>query len=282
MVLLSFFRSSAGLNHRQKNKDSGIALMGYVFTYNDAIAWHQRREHPDIRAQIRMENRLICRMLNPLKGQSVLDIGCGTGEGLLALSEAGLQVTGLDPSPHMLEFASRKMGNQADLHRGTAEDLPFDDNSFTYACMVNTLEFTDFPIRALEEAFRVTKDKVFIGIMNRHSFQSAWLRTVRIFTRNIWSNAVFFTVWEMKRMTRSLVGNVPFSWRSANLVPIPFGSFFRKSGYFELISKNPLSPFIGITVIPVPMFRTRPLELKCRPSPAAGTVAGLARSKRSQ
>ena len=256
--------------------------MGYVFTYNDASAWYKRLEHPDIRAQIRMENRLMCRMLNPLKGQTVLDIGCGTGEGLLSLADAGLQVTGLDPSPYMLEFASKKMGNQADLHRGAAEDLPFDDNAFTYACMVNTLEFTNFPVRAMEEAFRVAKDKVFIGILNRHSFQAAWLRTVRIFSRNIYSNADFFTVWEMKRMTRSLVGNVPFSWRSANLCPIPLGRFFRKSGHFEVISKNPLSPFIGMAIIPVPRFRTRPLELKCRTSPAAGTVAGLARSKRSQ
>ncbi|MGE0086700.1 MAG: class I SAM-dependent methyltransferase [Desulfococcaceae bacterium] len=255
--------------------------MGYVFTYNDASAWHQRLKHPAVRARIRMENRLMCRMLNPLKGQTVLDIGCGTGEGLLALSEAGLQVTGLDPSPHMLAFASKKMGNQADLHRGAAEDLPFDDNTFTYVCMINTLEFTDVPLKALEEAFRVAKDKVFIGIMNRHSVRAAWLRTVRIFTRNIYSNANFFTVWKIKRMTRSLVGNVPFSWRSANLFPIPLGRFFRKSGYFEVVSKNPLSPFIGMTVIPVPRFRTRPLELKCRPSPAAGTVAGLARSKRS-
>ncbi len=256
--------------------------MGHVFTYNDAGAWCKRLEHPDIRAQIRMRNRLMCRMLSPLKGQTVLDIGCGTGDGLLALSEAGLQVTGLDPSAHMLEFASQKMGSQADLHRGVAEDLPFDDNAFTYACLSDTLEFAENPLKAMEEAFRVAKDKVFIGILNRHSLRASWLRTVRLFTRNIWSNANFFTLWQIKDMTRSLVGNVPFSWRSANLFPIPFGRLFRKTGYFELVSKNPFSPFIGMTVIPVPRFRTRPLELKCSPRPAAGTVAGLARSKRSE
>jgi len=256
--------------------------MGYVFTYEDAIAWHEQMQHPHIQAKLRMENRLMCRMLHPLKGQTVLDIGCGTGERLMALSDAGLHVTGLDPCEQMLAFASEKMGNQADFHQGVAEDLPFDDNSFTYAIMVNTLEFTDIPIKALEEAFRVTKDKVFIGIMNRHSFQTAWRRTVRMFIRNIYSNARFFTIWQMKRMTRELVGNVPFSWRSANRIPIPFGRFFHVPGQFEVFSKNPLSPFIGMTIIPVPRFRTRPLELKCRPSPASGTVAGLARSKRSQ
>ncbi|MEZ4527164.1 MAG: class I SAM-dependent methyltransferase [Desulfobacterales bacterium] len=256
--------------------------MGYVFTYNDASAWERRMENPGLRAQIQMENRVMCRMLHPLKGQTVLDIGCGTGEGLAALSEAGLQVTGLDPSEPMLALASGKMGNRADLHRGAAEDLPFDDNAFTYVCLSNTLEFADDPLKAMEEAFRVAKDKVFIGILNRHSLRASRLRTVRLFTRNIWSNANLFTVWQMKRMTRTLVGNVPFSWRSANLVPIPFGRFFRKSGYAELISKNPISPFIGMTVIPVPRFRTRPLELKRSPRPAAGTVAGLARSKRSE
>lgn len=42
-------------------------------------------------------------------GGPVLELACGTGRVLLPLARAGLQVTGLDISPHMLAVARRKL-----------------------------------------------------------------------------------------------------------------------------------------------------------------------------
>ncbi len=79
----------------------------------------------------------------------------------------GLDVTGLDASPHMLEFARKRLGVRAELRRGVAEDLPFDDNTFNVATLMTTLEFVEDSQKAIEEACRVTKDRIFLGVLNR-------------------------------------------------------------------------------------------------------------------
>ena len=250
--------------------------MGHVYSYNEAKAYEQWQKKPGIQADIRTEHRLMGRMLEPLRGESVLDIGCGTGLGVTALLEMGLRVSGLDPSPDMLDIAARNVGNRAYLHRGVAEDLPFDDNHFAYAAIVNTLEFVDDPRKALEEAFRVTKDRVFIGFLNRHSCLVSGIRAQRVFVRNLYSEARFFSVWEMKRMIHGLVGDVPVTWRSVSRFPNPLALIRRKRSPLHLISKSPVGPFIGIGVALVPRYRTQPLRLKCRTKSFEGSLTGLA------
>ncbi|GBC63313.1 class I SAM-dependent methyltransferase [Desulfonema ishimotonii] len=254
--------------------------MGHVFTYHDAQSYSQWLKDPRNRSFAALENRLMFSLMRPLRGESILDIGCGTGLGMLASLENGLQASGLDPSPHMLEIAFRNVRNRADLHRGQAEDLPFEDNAFAYACLMNTLEFTENPRKALEEAFRVTKDRVFIGIINRHSLKAAGLSLGRKFVRSIYSHATFFTVWEIREMVRSLAGDVPVIWQSACQFPRPFGRYFKKDSYFDVIYHYPFGPFTGLVVSLVPRFKIRPLRLKKTPKPASGILSGLAATQR--
>ena len=119
--------------------------MGYAFDFKDAIAYEQWFKKPESQIAFELEAQLMRTLLQPMRGESVLDIGCGTGACLFAFLEMGLQVTGLDPSTYMLDIASQSVANRADLYRGYAEDLPFDDNSFNYACLFTTLEFVDDP-----------------------------------------------------------------------------------------------------------------------------------------
>lgn len=51
------------------------------------------------------EARFVVDVLDLEPGQSVLDIGCGTGRHSVALARLGMQVTGLDLSPQLLEQA---------------------------------------------------------------------------------------------------------------------------------------------------------------------------------
>lgn len=45
--------------------------------------------------------------LSPLSGRRVLDVGCGSGRGAIALAEHGAHVVGIDVSSRMLELAGR-------------------------------------------------------------------------------------------------------------------------------------------------------------------------------
>jgi SAM-dependent methyltransferase len=62
-------------------------------------------------------------------------------------------VTGIDPSPEMLERARRKLPG-ADLRLAIAEELPFADGSFEGATMVSVVHHVERS-RALPEARRV-------------------------------------------------------------------------------------------------------------------------------
>jgi SAM-dependent methyltransferase len=48
-------------------------------------------------------------MLGDVHGKSVLDLGCGSGENILALVERGARVTGIDISPELISLAGRRL-----------------------------------------------------------------------------------------------------------------------------------------------------------------------------
>ena len=248
--------------------------MGYTFSFNDAVAYEQWLNDPLNRHTVDLESRLMLDMLKPVRGESVLEIGCGTGARIYPFIEKGLQVTGIDPSPYMLDIASKNFKNRADLHRGFAEDLPFDDNAFTHACLIATLEFVEDPKKALQEASRVAKDRIFMGILNRHAIKGIQLRLKGMFTETIYSQAQFFSIWQLKQMIRAILGNVPITWRTICHFPVGSGKIAHKIERFDLLKRCPLGSFAGIVVTLVPRFRTRPLSLSYRAKRTTGVVTG--------
>ncbi len=244
--------------------------MGYVFDFNDAKAYDRSQEHRTSRFLVDMEKRLLFDLLEPVPGKTALDVGCGTGASLRPLIEAGLRATGLDPSPYMLDIAAQKFGRHVDFHRGVAEDLPFEDNSFNYVCLVTTLEFVDDPLKALEEACRVARNKVFIGVMNRYAVRGFHLRIKGIFTKSFYNHAHFYSVWELKRMLRGLLGEVPISWRTICHLPSASSRFAQKFERLSLIQHCPFGMFAGMVVFPVPRFGTNPLTVSYGSKQPAG------------
>jgi ubiquinone/menaquinone biosynthesis C-methylase UbiE len=248
--------------------------MGYVFEFKDAIAYEKWFKRPESKIAFELEIRLMQSMLQPAHGDTVLDIGCGTGACLLAFLEMGLEVTGLDPSTYMLDIASQKVTHRADLYRGYAEDLPFDDNSFHYASLFTTLEFVDDPQKALEEACRVAKDKVFIGVLNRYAIKSIQRRVKGIFTPTIFNHAQFFSVWEIKHKIRKILGNTPVSWRTVCQLPSQSGKLATSLEQSKIIQRGPFGAFAGMVVTLVPRFRTRPLTMRYHARDTSGAATG--------
>ncbi|MEW6673647.1 MAG: class I SAM-dependent methyltransferase [Thermodesulfobacteriota bacterium] len=246
--------------------------MGHVFDFNAAKAYEQWLKSPSNRMFVDFEKKLLLDLLKPIPGKTVLDIGCGTGASLKPLIDAGLRTTGIDPSPYMLDLASKNLGKRAELHRGIAEDLPFDDNSFNYASLITTLEFVENPKRALEEACRVAKDKIYIGVLNRYAIKGIQLRIRGLFTKTLFNHAQFFSVWELKQTIHSLAGNVPLTWRTICHLPAASGKFSQKFERFSLVQRCPFGMYTGMAVTLVPRFTTQPLTLRYGAKRTTGEV----------
>jgi len=248
--------------------------MGYIFDFQDTVAYDQWIKQVKCRYSTENERRLMLSMLRPSPGETVLEIGCGTGARLSDFLDSGLQVTGLDPSPYMLDIVAGRFGNRVELHRGMAEDLPFEDNSFNYACLILSLEFVDDFQKAIQEATRVAKDKIFIGFLNKHAVEVMRLRLMTIFNENIFRHARFFSISELKSHIRTLVGNVPVTCRTVSHFPASTGTFCRRIEKYRFVQRVPFGAFAGIVVVPVPRIISRPLTVVCPAKHSTGAVTG--------
>lgn len=239
--------------------------MGYVFDFNDARAYVQWLDQPRHQWAAALECGLIAGLLQPAEGETVLDIGCGAGGGTKALLDMGLNVTGIDPSPYMLDRCLERVGHRVDLYRGFAEDLPFDDNAFNHAVFYISLEFVEDPRKAIEEACRVAKDRVFFGILNRFALKGAQRWRTGFCSMEVFRHARLFSVWELKGLVRSLAGPVPVTWRTVCQLPHAPAKVARSIEGSDLVQRCPFGSFAGMVTTLLPRFRTRPLAMRYRP-----------------
>lgn len=231
--------------------------MGYVFDAESARQydyWYRSRRN---RFVADLEDGLMFRLLEPVRGERLLDIGCGTGRHLQMFLEKGLDVTGLDASGHMLDLAGKRLAHRATLHQGSAEDLPFDDNTFNVATLITTLEFVEDPYRALEEACRVAKDRVFVGVLNRYAIKAVERRIKGIFGHSIYNRARFFSVWEITRAVREILGKTPIKRGTVHQFPAFLKRYTHRFERSVWVQKSPFGTFIGLAVTLVPRYRTQ-------------------------
>ena len=103
----------------------------------------------------RVRNPYFKRFLEPSDGASILDVGCGVGYFTALLSEAGGDVCGVDVDPSSISVATQMIGNKFVI--GSAEWLPFQDNSFDKILCSEVLEHIVDDNRAVSEIRRVAK-----------------------------------------------------------------------------------------------------------------------------
>ncbi|MCL5097519.1 MAG: class I SAM-dependent methyltransferase [Candidatus Omnitrophica bacterium] len=91
--------------------------------------------------------------LRPSKpGARVLDVGCGVGQVVRRLTQAGFEAYGVDVSEPNLERA-RKISSRCQFYDG--RHLPFPDGHFAGVGALNVLEHVEAPEAFLEELVRV-------------------------------------------------------------------------------------------------------------------------------
>lgn len=216
-------------------------------------AWFEtpRGRYMDAREKALMKNLLL-----PGEGDRVLDVGCGTGNHLLFFHGMGCQVTGVEPSAAMLDIARRKLEGKADLRIGIAEDLPFSDNEFDIVVLVTSLEFALDAEKAVREAVRVSRGRVFLGVLNKYSIIGTRRRFAGFFKDTLYRHARFFSVWEQHAMVRGIIGPEHIDWGSVIFLP---GFLYPGAGGLEEkipALKNPFGAFIGMAFPAVYRYRT--------------------------
>jgi len=239
--------------------------MGHVFSFQEARHYAQWLEMDRHREAAERQTQLMMKLIKPAYGDRVLDIGCGTGVTLACLDrlKPGLDLTGLDASTYMLDIAGEKLGNCAERFKGVAEELPFEDNAFNFAILNLTLEFVENPEKALAEAARVAKDRLYIGFFNRLSLGAGPTLGKGLHGNAVFSKAQFLSTWELRQLIRELLGKVPITSRTIAYHPPTGGHLLGR-----LLRRLPYGAYTGMSVSLVPRFTTRPLALfteKSRP-----------------
>ncbi|MDP2030154.1 MAG: class I SAM-dependent methyltransferase [Thiobacillus sp.] len=115
------------------------------------------------------EYALAARLLAPQAGDSLLDVGCGTGWFTRRAAADDLHVTGLDPAAAWLDYARAHSKPALNWVEGDARELPFADASFDHVLSIAALCFIDDERQAVAECVRVARHRFAIGWLNRDS-----------------------------------------------------------------------------------------------------------------
>jgi ubiquinone/menaquinone biosynthesis C-methylase UbiE len=173
------------------------------------------------------------------ESHSLLDVGCGTGHFTEWFADRGLSAVGLDWSPSVLTFARDRRPDIPFL-LGDATSLPFGDSSFDVVVLITVLEFVHSPEAVLQEAGRVARHGLLLGVLNSLSPVALWRRVRRA---EAYRRARFFSPGQLERLLRISLGPRPIAIRrQTGLYPahwldhctaLPFGAFTGLSVRFE-------------------------------------------------
>ncbi|MGE0222614.1 MAG: methyltransferase domain-containing protein [Acetobacteraceae bacterium] len=127
---------------------------------------------------------LVCNLLRviaPANGESILDVGCGSGalDRMLARTVAqGCRIIATDLNPFLLREAAALaaedgLADDIQFQQANAESLPFPDDSFDHAFTITVLEECDAD-RAMAELRRVVRPGGRVGVIVRAIDMPQW------------------------------------------------------------------------------------------------------------
>jgi len=103
-------------------------------------------------------------------GQSMLDIGIGTGLGSVLFRKAGLEVHGMDISPKMLDECRSKGFTALQLHDLSKPPYPYDSESMDHAVCTGVFNFFSDLFPVFQEASRIIrKGGLFVFVVGDRS-----------------------------------------------------------------------------------------------------------------
>ena len=130
--------------------------------------------YPDAEFLLRRMNEVTIEIVSPVKGERILDIGCGRCIDGMEMAKKGAVVIGLEPSPVMIEHAREHVSENGDnmsLVRGVGEHVPFRAQSVDKVVCKGALDHFPDPAMVIEQIALVLRPggKTIIAIANFES-----------------------------------------------------------------------------------------------------------------
>jgi SAM-dependent methyltransferase len=98
-------------------------------------------------------------------GGEVLEVGCGTGRVLIPTARAGVQITGLDLSPHMLEVCRKHLDEEPPEVRARVRLVEADMRSFELS---RTFRLITLPFRPFQHLTTVEEQLACLACLRSH------------------------------------------------------------------------------------------------------------------
>ncbi len=191
------------------------------------------------------EIALLKDFVKPEEGKTMLEVGIGSGLFAMEFRKAGMVVSGIDPSDEMLKIAEKRGFN---VEKGSGENIPFEDNSFDVVLAMTSIEFSKTPEIFIKEMKRVVKvnGTIVVAALNLFSLYGLERRIRGLFEKSVFSNAHFYTYWELKNLLLHLK-DVKVS-SSVFTPPNPSDALLSYAEEMEKFGRKYLVPFGALLV----------------------------------
>ncbi len=166
---------------------------------------------------------------------TILDLACGTGDQMIALSPIKARFYGIDISKEMLKIAREKLkeNEQVELLLGSALDIPFDEAFADVVTMSFGIRNVTDPSLCLKEIFRVLKPEGRVLILEFSQPQKRFFR----FFSDYYIHRVI--PWVGKKIIKS---PLPYTYLSDTIEEFPSGDAFlhlmAESGFDNLTQRK--------------------------------------------
>lgn len=190
----------------------------------------------------RLEKKLLTKLLDTIgHAEKLLEIGCGTGHFTRWLDSMGLECYGLDLS-HLMLREAKKLWPNGSLLQGESSHLPFKDKSFDVVSFIACLEYMPNIAKVVNEAARVSRKGIIIGLMNKWSLPTMRrIIQMKMGKNPYYNNVRFYSIFDIKHVLKeALHDRYTICFWSTAVFPKIFGD--TESAHL------PFGAFLGIAV----------------------------------
>lgn len=226
-------KSSRGLISKDQrtwqNRKEWFFNRDYTDTYEEYY------EGPYKRAEVWQKKTLEQLVSRDKRVKKLLEFGCGTTRFTRWWKDIGIEATGGDISPFMLSQALYRF--EGDLVMADSHYMPFKNHSFDALAFITTFEYYKDPVRVIQEAARVGRYGIVMGMMNRNSPKVIRRRLQQAVGRNnFYKTATFYTPKKLIAIIKKALPdrNYSITWNCTGLPgwfptqqwSMPYGDFF--------------------------------------------------------